>query len=122
MRAEGTTLADHDQDQTAADEPGRPDDPRTSEPGAEDARRGDDGSAGVGSFGWPASDLAGPFGLQPPFGTRAPSPEPARAGRGGARAGAGGGAAARPSAPGPAGPRRGGGGGVTTGGITRTRR
>jgi MinD-like ATPase involved in chromosome partitioning or flagellar assembly len=68
-------LADHDQDQTAASEPGRPD-PRTSGPGAEDARRGDDGSAGVGPFGWPASGLPAPFGLQPPFGTRAPSPEP----------------------------------------------
>src|ERR1035438_2830784 len=75
MRAEGTTLADHDQDQTAAGEPGRPD-PGTSGPGAEDAPRGDEGSAVVGPFGWPAAGFPAPFALQPPFGTRAPSPEP----------------------------------------------
>jgi MinD-like ATPase involved in chromosome partitioning or flagellar assembly len=69
-------LADHDQDQTAAGEPGQLE-PRTSGSEADDARRGDDGNAGISPFGWPASGLPGPSGLQPPFGTRGPSPEPA---------------------------------------------
>jgi MinD-like ATPase involved in chromosome partitioning or flagellar assembly len=69
-------LADHDQDQTAAGEPGQLE-PRTSGSEADDARRGDDGNTGISPFGWPASGLPGPAGLQPPFGTRGPSPEPA---------------------------------------------
>jgi MinD-like ATPase involved in chromosome partitioning or flagellar assembly len=67
-------LADDDQDQTAAGEPGQLD-PVTSGPEAEDDRRGDDGSAGEDPFGWKSSGLPGPFGLQPPFGTRASRPE-----------------------------------------------
>jgi MinD-like ATPase involved in chromosome partitioning or flagellar assembly len=65
-------LADHDQDETAAGEPGRPD-PLKSGPGAGDDRRGDDGSTGADSLDWSPSGLAGPRGWQPPFGTRASS-------------------------------------------------
>ena len=66
-------MADHDQDQTAAGKPGGPD-PLKSGPGAEDDRRGDDGSTGEGPLIWSSSGLPGPHGLQPPFGTRASSP------------------------------------------------
>jgi MinD-like ATPase involved in chromosome partitioning or flagellar assembly len=69
-------LADDDRDQTAAGEPHQLD-PLTSGPGAEDDPRGDDGSAGEGPFGWKNSGLPSPYGLQPPFGTRASRSESA---------------------------------------------